>query len=94
MASVISPAGGDFFMDCTTLSISYQANGLASISVTIYSKTGDDLPYKLGGPGFQLTAGGVLFKGFIMEQSLAPNSDLESSWIEWRLSAIALGKKI
>jgi len=81
-------------MDCSTLSISYDATGLASISVTMYSKTGNDFPYSSGGPGFQLIAGGVQFNGFIMEQGVAPNSDLAEDWVEWHVSVIATGKKI
>ena len=95
MASLTPPGGPDgFFLDCSTLSISYQPNGLASISMTLYSLTGSDLPYGPGGPGFNLIAGGVQFKGFILEQSLAPNSELDSAWVEYHVSVIALGKKV
>lgn len=80
------------FLDCSTLSISYQANGLANISMTIYTKAGDGVPYSLGGPGLELTAGGVHFKGFIMEQSLAPAS--ETDYEEYRVTAVAIGKKV
>jgi hypothetical protein len=79
------------FLDCSTLSISYQANGLASISMTIYSKAGTGVPYSPGGPGLELTAGGIIFKGFIMEQSLASASDTD--YDEYKVTAIAIGKK-
>lgn len=79
------------FLDCSTLSISYQPNGLASISMTIYTKQGDGAPYVPGGPGLELTAGGIRFKGFILEQSLAPAS--ETDYDEYRVSAIAIGQK-
>jgi hypothetical protein len=80
------------FLDCSTLSISYQSNGLASISFTVYTKRGDGAPYIPGGPGLELRAGGIQFKGFILEQSLAPAS--ETDFDEYRVSAIAIGQKV
>jgi hypothetical protein len=81
----------DSFMDCSSLSISYAATGLASVSLTVYTKVGATTPYTLGGPGFELTAGGITFKGFILEQQLNPANEVEYN--EYRVTAVAFGKK-
>jgi hypothetical protein len=80
------------FLDCSTLSISYQSNGLANISMTVYSKVGTGAPYSPGGPGLELTAGGIHFKGYILEQSLAPAS--ETDYNEYKVTAVAIGKRV
>jgi hypothetical protein len=78
----------DYF-DCSSLSISYAPTGLATISFTVYRDRSSGAPYQLGGPGFEINAGGVLFKGWVQEQSLVPASDVKMS--EWRVTAIAIG---
>jgi|WetSurMetagenome_2_1015567.scaffolds.fasta_scaffold1175316_1 hypothetical protein len=75
--------------DCTSLSISYQATGLANISFTAYRPAGTGPPYVAGGPAFRLCAGGVLFKGWVMDQTIVPSN--ESSMLEWRVTAVAVG---
>lgn len=86
-----SISDSDSFMDCSTLSISYQSNGLASISFTIYTPRTSSAPYVPGGPGLEINAGGVTFKGFVLEQSLVPASEV--LYLEWKISGIALGTK-
>jgi hypothetical protein len=86
-----STSDSDSFMDCSTLNISYAANGLASISFTIYTPKTSGAPYVPGGPGLEINAGGVTFKGFVLEQSLVPASEVEYN--EFKVSAIALGTK-
>jgi hypothetical protein len=78
----------DYF-DCSSLSISYAPTGLATISFTTYRAKADGAPYQAGGPGFEIDAGGVHFKGFVQEQTLIPASDIKMN--EWRITAIAIG---
>jgi hypothetical protein len=80
----------DYF-DCSTLQINYAANGLASISFTVYRPKADGAPYSGGDAGFEVDAGGTHFKGFVLEQTLVPASDILMN--EWRVTAVAIGCK-
>lgn len=82
---------GEIF-DCSSLSIAYQTTGIAQISFTVYRPKDEGLPYTAGGPGFELCAGGVNFKGWVNDQTLVPDSD--SDFYEWRVSAEAIGCKV
>ncbi len=84
------PTTDNEFFDCSSLSISYAANGLATISFTIYRPKEDGPPYT-SESGFEISAGGVTFKGYVLEQSLVPASEIEYN--EWRVTAIAIGCK-
>lgn len=77
-------------LDCSTLSISYQSNGLASISFSIYKKIEDGVPFNTGSAGLDMCAGGVRFKGLITDQSLVPSTEMANA-NEWKVTAIAIG---
>ena len=54
------------FIDCSTISISYQVNGLATVSFTVVST--QDVPGVTPPRDYtQLTFGGVDFKGFVTQ---------------------------
>jgi len=54
------------FIDCATISISYQVNGLATVSFTVVST--QDVPGVTPPRDYtQLTFGGVDFKGFVTQ---------------------------
>ena len=54
------------FIDCSTLSINYQANGLATVSFTVVST--EQVPGVNPPRNYtDLTFGGVNFKGFLTE---------------------------
>ena len=76
-------------VDCGTISINYQTNGIAQIAFTVYRPKDEGPPYTSGSPSFSMCAGGVNFKGWVMEQSLAPASDIDMH--EWRVTAQAIG---
>lgn len=78
-------------LDCSSISISYQANGLAQVSFTVFRPEENGPPYSTGGPGFELCAGGVQFKGWVTQQTMNPSADID--FIEWQVSAIAIGCK-
>lgn len=63
------------FLDCSTINISYQSNGLASVSFTVVST--EDVP-GINPPRdyTDLTFGGLNFKGFItnLTTQLIPGS--------------------
>jgi hypothetical protein len=80
----------DYF-DCSSLSISFARNGLASISFTVFRPKDAGPPYTTGGPGFEIDAGGTHFKGYVMGQDLIPASDILMN--EWRVTAVAIGCK-
>lgn len=75
-------------VDCSTISISYAANGLATLSVTVYTKS--QTPYS-GNAGLDLSLGGVRFVGWVTQIALVPSSDLELA--EWKVSAVGIGQK-
>jgi hypothetical protein len=81
----------DEVMDCSTISITYQVNGLANITMTVYRPKADGPPYSKGGPGFEMLIGGIRFKGFVTEQTLVPATEVDDN--EWRVSATAIGCK-
>jgi len=76
-------------VDCSTLSVNYQPSGLATIGLTIYREKSLGAPYTEGGPGFEMCFGGVRFRGYVTDQSIVPESDIE--YIQWRVSAICIG---
>lgn len=78
-------------VDCSTIAVSYAANGLATVSFMVYTPRADGPPYSPTGPGFELCIGGVTFKGWITQMSLSPNSEIEL--FEWRVTATAIGCK-
>jgi len=82
-------ATDDPIVDCSTISISYQVNGLANISMSIFYGKDKGPPYTEDGPGFELVVGGVRFKGFVTSQNLVPASDVRLN--AWNVSAIAIG---
>jgi hypothetical protein len=88
MADFVNLIEGEV-VDCGTISITYQTNGLAQISFTVYRPKEEGVPYAPGGPGFSMCAGGVDFEGWVTEQSLVPASEIE--WNEWKITAIAVG---
>jgi hypothetical protein len=54
------------FIDCATISISYQVNGLATVSFTVVAT--QDVPGVTPPRDYtQLTFGGVDFKGFVTQ---------------------------
>ena len=63
------------FLDCATISIQYQVNGLATVSFTVVST--QDTPGVLPPRDYtQLTFGGVDFKGFVtqLDSTIIPAS--------------------
>jgi hypothetical protein len=89
MAEIVQDDGEIF--DCSSLSIAYAANGLATISFVVYRDKIDGSPYSGGNASFTINAGGVEFKGYVIDQSLIPASDIKKN--EWRVTAIAIGCK-
>lgn len=78
------------FIDCSTISISYDCNGLATVSFTVVSteqEPGVNPPRDYT----QHTFGGVNFKGFItqVDSSIIPAS-VPTVW-EHRISLFATG---
>lgn len=58
------------FIDCATISIAYQVNGLATVSFTVVST--EDVPGVTPPRDYtQLTFGGVDFKGFVTQLDTA-----------------------
>jgi hypothetical protein len=78
-------------MDCSTISVNYATNGLATISFTVYTPQADGVPYDSDGPGFNMCIGGVQFTGWITEMRLSPSNELE--FFEWSVSAQGIGCK-
>jgi hypothetical protein len=79
-------------VDCSTISISFAATGLATVSFTVYRPAENGVPYTPGGPGFELCIGGTNFVGAISEQTLMPSTEY-NKMLEWRVSAICVGCK-
>jgi hypothetical protein len=78
------------FIDCPTISIAYQANGLASVSFTVVST--EQVP---GVNPFRnytdLNFGGVNFKGFLTEVTSGVIPASIPTVFEHRLTLIATG---
>jgi hypothetical protein len=80
----------NMIVDCASISISYAANGLASVTFTAFTPKEAGPPYDPDGPGFNLCIGGVTFDGWINDMSLNASSDL-ADYLEWRVTAVAVG---
>lgn len=78
-------------MDCSTISINFAVNGLATVSFTVYTPRADGTPYDSDGPGFEICVGGTTVKGWINEMSLSPSNELE--FFEWKVTATGIGCK-
>jgi hypothetical protein len=81
-------------LDCSSISIQYQPNGLANISFTIYKSKGSPPPFAVGStPGsLSLRAGGVQFEGWITSVGINQNSEVDAD--EYRISAVGVGCKV
>jgi len=56
------------FIDCSTISIAYQVNGLANVSFTVVSTEQEPGEYPAPGRDYtQLTFGGIDFKGYVTQ---------------------------
>ncbi len=78
------------FIDCPTINIAYQANGLANVSFTVVST--EQVPGVTPPRNYtELTFGGVDFKGFLVDvqSSIIPASI--PSVFEHRLTIVATG---
>lgn len=78
-------------MDCPSLTISYAANGLATVNFTIYMYPGTGFPYTSNGPGFTMQVSDVGLKGYVTEQTVSPASEV--LWDEYKVTAICVGKR-
>jgi hypothetical protein len=78
------------FIDCPTISISYQANGLATVSFTVVST--EQIPGVNPPRNYtELTFGGVDFKGYLSEvQSVIIPASIPVVF-EHRMTLIATG---
>lgn len=78
------------FIDCPTINISYQQNGLATVSFTVVST--EQVPGTNPVRDYtQLTFGGVDFKGFITEVASSVIPASIPSVFEHRITLIATG---
>lgn len=78
------------FLDCATLNIAYQVNGLATVSFTVVST--EPIPGVTPPRDYtQLTFGGVDFKGFVTQlDSVRIPSSIPTVW-EHRFSMVMTG---
>ena len=79
-------------VDCSTISVAFSANGLATVTFTAYTPRGTGPPYSSDGPGFELCIGGTNFKGWINSMSLNGAAEV-ADYLEWKVSAISVGCK-
>jgi len=78
------------FIDCSTISIQYQQNGLATVSMTVVSTF--QIPGLNPPRDFtQLTFGGIDFKGFITQLSSSIIPASIPSVFEHRFTLISTG---
>jgi len=70
------------FIDCTSLNISYNVMGIATVSYTVVHNTNSFIVYKT------ITAGGQVFTGYITNASLnqIPNTE---GWYETHATLVA-----
>jgi hypothetical protein len=68
------------FIECTSLSISYDNLGLATVNYTLVSDSPSITPYEV------VDAGGVTFRGYVTNMSMQtiPNTD----WYEAQITLI------
>lgn len=78
------------FIDCPSISINYQTNGLANLSFTVVST--EPVPGVTPPRDYtQLTFGGIDFKGFVTGLQSAPIPGSIPTVFEHRYSLIATG---
>jgi len=75
-------ACAEAFIDCTSLSFSYNIMGIVTINYTMVHKDADYC-YTT-----ELSAGGQRFSGYVSDMSLTPVKDT-LSWYETRVTLIA-----
>lgn len=70
------------FIDCTSLSMSYNVMGLVTVSYTVVHNVFEIVTYN------SITAGGQIFTGYVMNASLnqIPNTE---GWYETHVTLIA-----
>jgi len=70
------------FIDCTSLSVSYNVMGIATVSYTVVHNTFEFITYT------SVTAGGQTFDGYVTNASLnqIPNTE---NWFETNVTLIA-----
>jgi hypothetical protein len=70
------------FIDCTSLSVSYNVMGIATVSYTVVHNTYDFVTYS------SISAGGQVFSGYIINASLnqIPNTE---GWFETHCTLLA-----
>lgn len=86
-----APIDGKTVMDCPSLSISYIANGLATVNFTIYIfPDAKSLPFEAPGPGFSMQVSDTELNGYVTEQAINPASEI--LWDEYKVTAICIGK--
>lgn len=74
------------FIDCGSLSIQYDATGIASLSFVVIKNNMDDLD----GTYTILTAGGVDFEGVIMSKIQTPLLG-SGGWCQWQIQIRGVG---
>lgn len=78
------------FIDCPSISIQYQQNGLASVSFTVVST--EQIPGVNPSRDFtQLTFGGIDFKGFVTQLASSIIPATTPAVFEHRFTLIATG---
>jgi hypothetical protein len=76
-------------VDCSTISIQYAVNGIATVSFVVYTEA-DTQPYSNNSGVFDFDIAGVHFQGYVNNMDLSPAVDSEYS--EWKVTATAVGK--
>ncbi len=71
------------FIDCSSLSISYDVMGLATVSYTVVHSTEKLTAYD------SITVGGQTFTGYVMNARFAPMQDT-AGWYETNCTLIAV----
>lgn len=74
------------FIDCASLSIQYDATGIASLSFVVLKNSMEDLT----GTYTTLTAGGVDFEGVIMSKIQTPIIG-SGGWCQWQMQVRGVG---
>jgi hypothetical protein len=69
------------FIDCTSLSFSYNALGVVTVSYTVVHDTFDFITYN------EITAGGQTFSGYIINATL--NQIPQTTWYETHVTLLA-----
>ena len=69
------------FIDCTSLSFSYNALGVVTVSYTVVHDTFDFIAYN------EITAGGQTFSGYVINATL--NQIPQTTWYETHVTLLA-----